>query len=158
MDKSTFSSLTGTARYIAPKKLSVQIVAVEPKERVPSSPHRIQGLGAGFVSKVLERGLIDEGMTTSSPEAFAMAKRLALEESMLVGPTKRMENKDTLIVTILPSFGECSMSSRLFGKGARLYSRSSHIRACLGLYSFASFFRATVLSSNLFTLLVVKDK
>ncbi|ETN14812.1 hypothetical protein PPTG_07079 [Phytophthora nicotianae INRA-310] len=72
-----------------PKKSSIKIVAVEPEESpVLSSgnpaPHKIQGIGAGFVPRVLERDLIDEVITASSPDAFAMAKRLALEEGILL--------------------------------------------------------------------------
>ncbi|KAF1777567.1 Tryptophan synthase beta subunit-like PLP-dependent enzyme [Phytophthora cactorum] len=104
-----------------PKKPSVKIVAVEPEESPVLSggnpaPHKIQGIGAGFVPRVLERDLIDEVITASSPDSFAMAKRLALEEGILVGPSSAPGEKDKLIVTILPSFGERYLSSPLFEK------------------------------------------
>jgi len=139
----TGGSITGCAEVLKARKPSLQAIAVEPLdspvitqtmhgEPVKPGPHKIQGTGAGFVPNNLHIAILDEVITVSNDDAFAMARRLAKEEGILAGISsganvhaaiqvaKRPENKGKLIVTIACSTGERYLSTALAAEARAL--------------------------------------
>jgi cysteine synthase A len=127
----TGGTITGVGEVLKQKKPSIQIVAVEPFDSPVLSggkagPHKIQGIGPGFVPGVLNAKIIDEVFTVKNEEAFAAARELAAEEGLLTGISsgaavyaaseiaKRPENKGKSIVVLLPDTGERYLSTPLY--------------------------------------------
>ena len=127
----TGGTITGVGEVLKKKKKGIKVIAVEPKDSPVLSggkpgPHKIQGIGAGFVPKVLNNKVIDEIIQVSNEDAFETARQLAKSEGILAGISsgaalwaalemaKRPENKDKTIVVILPDSGERYLSTELF--------------------------------------------
>ncbi len=127
----TGGTITGVSEVIKPRKPSFKAVAVEPADSPVLSggqpgPHKIQGIGAGFVPDVLNTDIVDEIITVTNEQAFETARKLAAQEGLLCGISsgaavwaamemaKRPENKEKQIVVVLPSTGERYLSTDLF--------------------------------------------
>lgn len=127
----TGGTISGSGKYLKEQNPNIKVVAVEPKDSPLLSegrvgPHKIQGLGANFVPDTLDRGIYDAVTPVSAEDAMHTARQLATQEGILGGissgaavwaaleEAKKSENKDKLIVAIVPDFGERYISTALY--------------------------------------------
>ena len=129
----TGGTVTGVGQYLKSRKPGVKVVAVEPASSPvlsggKSGPHKIQGIGAGFVPEVLDTGIYDEIIRVENADAFAEGRRIARREGVLVGISsgaalhaaievaRRPENEGKTIVALLPDTGDRYLSTEMFAK------------------------------------------
>ena len=127
----TGGTITGVGRYLKDKNPAIKVIAVEPDDSPVLSggnagAHKIQGIGAGFVPKILDTGIYDEVIAVDNEDAFDTGRTLARKEGLLVGISsgaavwaatelaRRPENKGKIIVALLPDTGERYLSTPMF--------------------------------------------
>ena len=134
----TGGTITGVGQYLKARNPAVKVVAVEPADspvlsKGQAGPHKIQGIGAGFVPEVLDTGVYDEVIAVSSENAFAAGRLVGRTEGVLVGISsgaavhaavelaRRSENRGKTIVALLPDTGDRYLSTPLFADGSLLF-------------------------------------